>query len=269
MLDFTKLSKDTAELAYSSTAFTAGRMAAALALGDIMRETRAAKEATLEAANEFIDQNEGDDLRERPDMDVATDGKATFEEWCAVLATANDELLTLANGAKWPRVQDVDSMIDWLKTQSAAPVRPDDIAACKVLIEAFNKGRPVKLTDEEVTQLVAQENASKAEFFASQYVEHGDDIADRIKDQVANTKTTLSFHTALNNLPERSKLQIVNAVLRKIDAKCDELLTGKKRSGAASPVAKIPMLARATLMSLLRGDQEDVKIVATRMAHAE
>lgn len=267
MLSFSNFSKDTAELAYSAVAFTAGQRAAQLALSDILKERKAAAEGTSDAANEFTSEN--DDVRDDPQLDVAPEAKASFEDWVAVLCTANDELLTLANGGKWPRPQTPEGVVEWLQKETPADVREDDKVAFKVLVEAFNNGRPAKLTDDEIASLVMQENVAKAQYFANLYQEHADDIVGRIKDQMANTDAAISFETAMGRLPDRQKLQLVNAVIRRFDSKCNELLTGKKRGGGASPVAKIPMLARATLMSVIRGDQEEkLKPIAEKLAHA-
>lgn len=267
-INFNDLTKDTQELAYSTIAFTAVQRAAQLALSDILAEQKAAKNGGVDAANEHLSDVEGEDEENAHTAEIGYDAKATFEDWCALLATANDQLVTLANGGKWPRAQDVASAIDWMKTANPAPVKPEQMDELRAMMDAYNRGKPNKLTDEEVATLVAGEAKAKAEFFAGLYAEHGDEIQQRIRDQMANTSTLISFDTAFNNLPAGQQLQLVNSIVRKIDTKCDELLTGKRRNGSASPVSKIPMLARASMMSVLRGDQDVVKEVAGKLQHA-
>jgi len=267
-IDFSKLTKDTQELAYSTIAFTAVQRAAQLALSDILAEQKAAKNGGVDAANEFHSDVEGEDEGNEHTAEIGHDSKATFEEWCAVLATTNDQLVTLANGGKWPRPQDVTSAIDWMKKSNPAPYKPEQGAELRAMMDAHSHGRPNKLTEEEVKTLVAGEAQAKADFFAGLYAEHGDEIRDRIVDQMANTSALISFDTAFNNLPAGQVLQLVQSIIRKVDTKCDELLTGKRRNGSSSPVSKIPMLARASMMSVLRGDQDVVKELALKLDHA-
>jgi hypothetical protein len=269
-IDFSTLSKEGREIAVSTVAFAAARWAAAKALGDIGREIKAAAAHDLDAHADLENSETDERLEGETTNDQGNEPRMTFTDNCHLLAAANDELVLMADGAKWPRPQPIESVLEWLTMQNAMPVRDEDVEATRALIMAFTGGKAP--SDDEIKQLTEQQAQDKATFFSGLYADNSDEIAHRVNSAIALYDRNIDrpdFDAVFNNLPERMKLALLRNVDNKIDRKCDELLTGRKRNGDTSPAGRIPVLQRGATIAVLRADQRDLAQVQKNLAHAQ
>jgi hypothetical protein len=268
-IDFSTLSKEGREIAVATVAFSAARWAAAKALGDIGREIKAAAAHNVDAHAD-LENNETDErLEGETTRDQGNEERMTFLDNCTLLAAANDELVKMADGAKWPRPQPIESVLEWLGKQEAMPVRNEDIEATRAMITAYTGG--IAPSDEDVKQLAQAQAKDKAAFFSGLYSTNADDIAFRVNNAIALYDRNIDapdFDGVFNNLPERMKLALLRNVDGKIERKCTELLTGRTARGE-SPAARIPLLQRGAMIAVLRADQRQLGQVQKNLAHAQ
>ncbi len=276
------LSKDGHEIALMAIAFNVSRMAAAKALGEVNAEAKAARDQPEDSdgpdavdtikSSLSIDRfsEHANDVQAAADKDDNTeelgfDRKVSFVEWCVLLAAVNDELDKLGkptkNGGTWPRAQKIEDTVAWLSKVDPTkprPVRDDDIAGIQAMAEAHS-GQVLPL--EDARKLAGDEAMNKAVFFAGLYTKYAADINDRVNAGILNYNrfSETSFETLFNNLPVKTKHNLLGTIDFKLSDKCDELLTGKTRGGKASPTAAIPALAKASTIALIRGDQKLIK----------
>jgi hypothetical protein len=263
------LSKQGMELAFSTIAFAAGQALVWKAMSDILRERKAAAERTNDAFNELRNEERDEELESDVREDQGNEPKVTFTEYAALFAGANDALMMLADGGAWPKPQDPTAVVEYLIKREPR-TNNNDVETLKAMLSAYTGGKTVN--DADAKALAESDAKERQEYFARQLTENKDDIVTRIKAGVLVYDRNIDsppVETLLGNLPAKIQLSYIKSIDRKIDFKCSELLTGAKAGGVPSPTARIPKLVRGAMIAELRDDQNKMKEIITRMAHAE
>lgn len=175
------------------------------------------------------------------------------EMLAALFNAANDELVNLANGGKWPTPVQLAYLYDREMNQKPGKVT-DKILTEKVGLIAANTGRNIDLTDEklkaDLTKLCADELAEKAAFFSARAIALKGTALPRAIEVAHDADKDESFDTQWGNLPSDLRQQLLESFGRALDFRCNALAEGKGK------LAGIPAAFRMSEIAILRADEK-------------